>query len=188
MALIEVFLPKIENKILAKVKDTVLIFSFALLTGVFAKIKVEIGPVPITMQTLAVLLSGSLLGAKRGALSQILYLLFGLGGIPWFSRGGGISYVFSPTFGYIVGFVFCAFFVGFLVERGFGKSFSRLVLAMIFGEIFLYLFGIFWLAKFFSFKRALAVGLYPFLIGDFLKIFLASFICSFFGKLIKRKK
>ena len=103
--LIEEILPKIENQKFAFVKDIFLVLSFAFLTGISAKLKIEIGVVPITAQTLMVLLSGALLGSKRGALSQLTYLLGGIFGIPWFARGGGMAYLMSPTFGYILGFV-----------------------------------------------------------------------------------
>ncbi len=186
LTLIDVILPKIESKNLVLLKDIILIFSFSILTGICAKLKIEIGPVPITMQTLAVLLSGALLGAKRGALSQIVYLLMGLSGLPWFARGGGVSYIFSPTFGYILGFIFSAFLVGWLCERGFDKEVKRAILAMLIGNIVIYIPGLLWLAKFVGFNKVLQVGLYPFILGDFLKIILASFILPIGWKLGKK--
>jgi len=186
LTLIDVVFPKIESKNLALVKDILLVLSFAILTGICAKLKIEIGPVPITMQTFAVLISGALLGSKRGALSQITYLLMGLAGIPWFSRGGGMSYVFSPTFGYIVGFVLAAFFVGFLRERGFDRKIETAILAMIFGNILIYLPGLLWLVKFVGFKRVLSVGFYPFILGDLIKLFLASLLLPFVWRVAKK--
>ena len=187
LVLIDAVFPKIENKISIFVKDIVLVFSFAILTGVCAKLKIEIGLIPITMQTFAVLLSGALLGAKRGALSQIIYLLLGLSGIPWFSRGGGVVYLMSPTFGYILGFVFAAYIVGFLCERGFDRKIETAILAMLLGNLIIYLPGIFWLAKFVGFEKALAVGFYPFIIGDLFKLLLASLILPFGWKLFGEK-
>jgi len=187
LVLIDAVFPKIENKISIFVKDIVLVFSFAILTGVCAKLKIEIGLIPITMQTFAVLLSGALLGAKRGALSQIIYLLLGLSGIPWFSRGGGVVYLMSPTFGYILGFVFAAYIVGFLCERGFDRKIERAILTMLLGNLIIYLPGIFWLAKFVGFEKALAVGFYPFIIGDLFKLLLASLILPFGWKLFGEK-
>lgn len=185
--LIEYFFSKAENKSLLLFKEVFLIFSFAVLTGIFAQIKVEIGPVPITMQTLAVLLSGVILGAKRGAVSQFTYLLFGLLGIPWFSRGGGLIYILSPTFGYIVGFVLAAFVVGFFCERGWGKSLKGLIAAMTIGNFLLYIPGLIYLARFVDFRSILAVGFYPFILGDFFKIFFASLIfCFLFTSKSKR--
>jgi biotin transporter BioY len=186
--LIDVILPKIENKILVFLKDAILILSFTLLTAISAKLKIEIGTVPITGQTFAVLLSGALLGAKRGALSQIFYLFGGLAGIPWFARGGGIAYLMSPTFGYIIGFVLAAFFVGFLCERGFDRKIESTILAMLLANLLIYFPGLFWLARFVGWKKVLAVGFYPFIIGDILKIFFASLFLPFGWNLIWKLK
>ena len=106
------------NREIVLAKNVILILGFAVLTGISAGLKIEIGLIPVTMQTLVVLLSGILLGAKKGAMSQITYLLAGLTGLPWFSRGGGIIYIMSPTFGYILGFVIAAYLIGSLFEKG----------------------------------------------------------------------
>ena len=178
-----IFLPK--TKTVAAIRNIILVFGFALATAVCAKIKLEIGTVPITMQTFAVLLSGALLGSKRGGLSQLTYLLMGLSGIPWFSRGGGIGYILSPTFGYIVGFVFAAFLVGWLSERGFDRRLETSILGMLLGNVVLYIPGLLYLANFIGFGRVLAVGLYPFIIGDLLKILLAGLLLPIGWKIIK---
>jgi biotin transporter BioY len=187
LTLVDVVLPRIENKTWALVRDILLVLSFTLLTAVSAKLKIEIGPVPITGQTFAVLLSGALLGSKRGALSQIFYLLGGLAGIPWFARGGGIGYLMSPTFGYIIGFVFAAFVVGSLCERGFDRKVESAILAMLIGNILIYLTGLLWLVRFVGWKKVLTVGLYPFIIGDTIKLLVAASILPLGWKLIKRK-
>jgi biotin transporter BioY len=186
LTLIDTVLPKIENKTLALLKDILLILGFTLLTAISAKLKIEIGPVPITGQTFAVLLSGALLGAKRGALSQIFYLFGGLAGIPWFARGGGIAYLMSPTFGYIIGFVLAAFVIGFLCERGLDRKIETAILAMLLGNVLIYLPGLFWLARFVGFEKVLSVGFYPFIVGDFIKLFLASLLLPFGWKMVKK--
>lgn len=188
LTLIDVFVPDIENKALATLKDMALVLSFAVLTGISAKLKIEIGQVPITMQTFAVLLSGVLLGSKRGAESQLAYLFGGLLGIPWFSRGGGIQYILSPTFGYIIGFLFAAFFVGYLAEKGMDRNVKTAVLAIMAGNMILYIPGLFWLSKFVGLNKALAVGLYPFVIGDLIKISAAGILLPQIWKLIKKSK
>ena len=188
LTLIDIIIPRIENKTLALAKDIVLVLSFVIVTGVCAKLKIEIGVVPITMQTLAVLLSGALLGSKRGALSQLTYLLMGLAGLPWFARGGGMAYIFSPTFGYIIGFVLAAYIVGWFCERGFDRRAKTAVLALLIGNIVLYFPGLLWLARFLGLKRVLAVGFYPFVIGDLLKILLAGAVLPIGWKLIKKLK
>lgn len=188
LAFIDVILPGIENKTFILVKDIILILSFAVLTGISAWLKIEIGPVPITMQTFAVLLSGALLGSKRGAFSQIVYLFFGLAGLPWFSRGGGMVYVLSPTFGYILGFVFSAYLVGYLTEKGWDRNIKTAIFAMLIGNIVLYIPGLLWLTKFVGFSRVLTIGFYPFIFGDLLKIFSAGLILPFGWKIIQRSK
>jgi biotin transporter BioY len=185
LTLVDIIIPRVENKTLVLLKDTALVLSFALITGVCAKLKIEIGVVPITMQTLAVLLSGALLGSKKGALSQISYLLMGLAGFPWFARGGGMSYLLSPTFGYIIGFVLAAFVIGWLCERGFAREIKRATLAMLIGNILLYIPGLLWLARFVGFNKILTVGFYPFVLGDLLKLVLAGLLVSFWWKIIQ---
>lgn len=184
--MIDAILPLSTTKALSVAKDIVLVLSFSGITAICAKLKVEIGVVPITMQTFPVLLSGALLGAKRGALSQITYLLLGLAGVPWFARGGGMAYLLSPTFGYIIGFVLAAYFVGWLCERGFDRQVKTAMISMLIGNILLYIPGLLWLAKFVGFERVLAVGLYPFIVGDLLKIFLAGSILPIGWKLTKK--
>lgn len=184
---------RVENRFLILTKEIALILTFAILTGISAQLKIEIGPVPITLQTLAVLLSGILLGSIRGAFSQIVYLFGGLIGLPWFSRGGGMIYIMSPSFGYILGFVLAAFIVGWLWERGFGRNFKTGILAMFLANILIYFPGLLWLAKLIcsptnpfclggGFEKVLAVGLYPFIIGDLLKILLASLLVPLIRK------
>lgn len=185
LTLIEAILPRIENKVLVAIKDIVLVLSFAILTGICAKLKIEIGPIPITMQTFAVLLSGALLGKIRGGASQLTYLLMGLAGFSWFARGGGITYILSPTFGYILGFVLAAHLVGYWAERGWDKNIKTAILAMLIGNILIYIPGLFWLARFVGFEKVLSVGFYPFIIGDLLKILLAGLLLPIGWKIIK---
>ncbi len=183
---IDTILPLPDTKALEVARDVILILSFSVVTAVCAKLKVEVGAVPITMQTFAVLLAGALLGSKRGALSQLTYLLMGLTGIPWFARGGGISYILSPTFGYLLGFVLAALSVGWLCERGFDRQVKTAILAMFVGNVLLYIPGLLWLAKFVGLGKVLSAGLYPFLFGDLLKILLAGLALPIGWKFIKR--
>jgi biotin transport system substrate-specific component len=158
------------NKVNEKVKDLILIIAFAFLTAIGSKIKIEIGIIPITFQTFFVFLSGIVLGSKKGALAQIVYLLLGLLGFPFFARGGGLFYIFSPTFGYIIGFIFASFISGFLKEKSY--SYWRSLLILIFANITIYLFGLIYLANFLPKEQLLKVGLYPFIFGDLFKIHL----------------
>ena len=177
-------LPK--SKTFRIIKNIALVIGFSILTALFAKIKVEIGAIPITMQTFAVFLSGALLGSRKGALSQLTYLILGLSGIPFFARGGGALYILSPTFGYIIGFSLAAFLIGFLFEKGLCKNIKISIIAIFFGNILIYIPGLLYLAKFIGFEKVLTVGFYPFLLGDFLKILLASFILPIFFKINER--
>lgn len=157
--------------------DTVLVVGFACLTAAFAQISFWIGPVPITGQTFAVLLTGALLGSRRGALSQLSYLAIGATGIPyWFAFGGppGIARLIGPTGGYLIGFVAVAFLVGWLAERGWDRRVWTAALAMLAGETVLYIFGLLWLVHFVPVNKVLQVGLYPFVIGDLIKLVAAA--------------
>lgn len=175
------------NREIVLAKNIVLILGFAVLTGISSGLKIEIGPVPVTMQTLIVLLSGSLLGSKKGTMSQITYLMAGLIGLPWFSRGGGIIYIMSPTFGYILGFVISAYLIGSLLEKGWDKNIKKSILAIIIANFAIYIPGLLWLAKFVELSKILIIGLYPFIIGDILKISLVMLILSFNSKHKKGK-
>ncbi len=169
--------------------DTVLVVGFACLTALFAQISFWIGPVPITGQTFAVLLTGALLGSRRGALSQLSYLAIGATGIPyWFALGGplGVARLVGPTGGYLVGFVAVAFLVGWLAERGWDRCVWTAALAMLAGEAVLYVFGLSWLAHFVPGDRVLQVGLYPFIIGDLIKVAAAALLLPSGWMLLRR--
>lgn len=156
-------------------RDIALIVLFSILTGLAANIKIEIGAVPITMQTLVVLLSGALLGSKKGALAQITYLCYGLAGLGWFSHGGGLAYILSPTFGYILGFILTAYLAGLIKERNINNPaiiFSVLLIA----NLALYLPGLLWLSRFVALDKLMLVGFFPFVIGDLIKVLLAEII------------
>jgi biotin transporter BioY len=169
-------LPRVGNGVLALLRVLILSVGLAVATGLAATVKFEIGLIPVTFQTFAVLMSGILFGSRIGAASQLTYLLAGLAGVPWFSRGGGIGYLLSPTFGYVVGFVAAAYVVGLLAERGWDKSIAGAVGAMAAGIAVIYYFGLIWLAKFVPSESLLAVGIYPFLAADFLKIVAAGLV------------
>ena len=169
--------------------DAVLVVGFACLTAAFAQISFWIGPVPVTGQTFAVLLTGALLGSRRGALSQLSYLAVGATGIPyWFALGGppGIARLVGPTGGYLIGFVAVAFLVGWLAERGWDRRVWTAALAMLAGETVLYIFGLTWLARFVPAENVLQVGLYPFVIGDLMKVAAAALMLPSAWLLLRR--
>jgi len=131
-------------------------------------------PVPLTLQTFAVLLTGAALGSRRGALALGLYAVVGMAGVPWFSQQqSGWSF---PTFGYIVGFIAAAYLAGRLAERGNDRHVVKTVGLMVLGNVVIYAFGLagLMLATGMPFATALSKGLVPFLIGDAIKIALAA--------------
>jgi biotin transport system substrate-specific component len=159
----------------SRVRDIALVLGGAALTGLAAQISVPVpgSPVPVTGQTLAVLLVGTALGAGRGFLSLALYALAGVAGVPWFA--GATSGAAAPSFGYILGMVLAATVVGALARRGADRSVWRTAGAMVLGEAIVYAVGVPYLAVAtgMSASAAIAAGLTPFLIGDALKAALA---------------
>jgi biotin transport system substrate-specific component len=144
----------------------------AALTAAGAYIAIPVGPVPIVLQNLFVMLAGLLLGGRWALISMGAYLLAGAAGLPVFAGGaGGIGKFLGPTGGYLFGFAAAAFLVGIISERGRGRA-GIDVLAMIAGELVIYAFGVTWLKVItgMSFSGAVAAGMLPFLIGDAVKI------------------
>jgi len=113
--------------------------------SVSAYIRIPIGPVPLTMQTFAVQLTGYCLGARGGAAATLLYTAVGLAGIPVFASGGGLAYVLSPTFGYILGFTACALVTGILARFNKQGSVFTAYIIMLTGLVGIYIPGILWL-------------------------------------------
>lgn len=122
-------------------KDMILVSLFTALTAAGAFIRIPINPTPITLQFLFTALSGVLLGSKLGALSQIIYVVLGLIGIPIFTKPGGPSYIFQPSFGYLLGLIISAYFIGRICERDISPSFKKLFLSSLFGLFIDYLIG-----------------------------------------------
>jgi len=140
-------------------------------------------PVPISGQTLAVLLVGALLGSRLGTLSVLAYLGEGLAGLPVFALGTsawspsripGVPVILGPTAGYLVGFVVAAFLVGWLAERGWDRRPLSTALAMVIGNLAIYLVGVAWLLRFVPSGSVLMAGVVPFIPGDLLKIAIAA--------------
>jgi biotin transport system substrate-specific component len=143
-----------------------------------AQVKIDLSftPVPITGQTFAVVLVGASLGALLGLASLGLYLFVGALGAPIYAdHQHGWDVLTGPTGGYIVGFVFAACLTGFLAQQRWDRRFSSAVAAMLTGNVVIYLFGLPWLAHKIGtgLEDTLEAGLYPFVIGDLLKLYLA---------------
>jgi len=163
----------------ALASDVILVLLFANLTAVAGRIAVDLpfSPVPITGQTLIVLLAGAALGWRRGAASQIAYLAEGAVGLPVFAGGtAGALVMIGPTGGYLIGFVAAAAVVGWLIERGSSRHPLTSVATMLVGSAVVYVFGVAWLSHLIPGgpSVALAQGVLPFIPGDVLKSLIAA--------------
>jgi biotin transport system substrate-specific component len=171
-----------------QVTTVALVVSFALLTAVAAQIRIPLPftPVPITGQTLAVMLSGAVLGASAGAASQALYLLMGLF-LPFYAGGAsGWGYATGATGGFLLGFVVAAWVIGQLAERRQDRSVITAIPAFITGTVVIYLLGVPWLANVLgvSWTRAVELGAAPFVLGDLAKVAAAGALLPAAWKLV----
>jgi biotin transport system substrate-specific component len=157
-------------------RDAALVVGAAGFVGVLAQISIHLSftPVPITGQTLGVLLAGTALGWRRAGAAMALYAVAGVAGVPWFA-GAGHGYV-GASFGYIVGFFLAAVLCGYLAGRGADRSVLRSVPAMLAGEVVIYAVGVTWLAVSLHLgaRAAISDGLTPFLAGDAIKAAIAA--------------
>jgi len=158
--------------------DAGLILAGSLLVAALAQPEIHLTPnVPVTGQTLGVLLVGATLGSVRGGLSMLLYLAEGAIGLPFFAGGeSGVPGLAFATGGYLWGFVAAAVVVGFLAERRWDRTLPGAIAAMFVGEVIIFAIGVPWLAQAvdLSADDALAFGLYPFIVGDVIKLLLAA--------------
>lgn len=122
-----------------KTRDMILVAMFAALTAIGAFIKIPTQPIPVSLQVFFVAMSGIILGSRLGALSQIVYVATGLIGIPIFTNGGGPSYIFQPSFGYLIGFILGAFIIGKLTEKMKTTNIFKLYGATVVGIISIYI-------------------------------------------------
>lgn len=167
-----------------RVRDLALVLGGTVFIAASAQIAIPLpfSPVPLTGQTLAVLLTGASLGARLATSSTALYLAAALAGLPVLApteTGGhltGADVLRMPTLGYVIGFVLAAFIVGRLAERGYTRSAARTVLAMLVGNTVIYALGLLWLHRALSATWAdtISWGLTPFLLGDTVKVFIAA--------------
>ncbi|WP_139796099.1 biotin transporter BioY [Clostridium acidisoli] len=168
---------------------------FAALTAIGALITIPIGPVPITLQDMFPMLAGLILGAEIGALSQIVYILIGLIGLPVLAGGtGGINSVFTPSFGYLIGFLLAAFVIGKISGKIKKLTFTKAFLLCIVGMIVIYAVGIPYLylilnnflGKKVTIQYAIKVGFVLFIPGDIIKTIIVSIIASNVIPLLKK--
>lgn len=170
------------------VRNLVLIAGAAGFVGLAAQVKLYLPftPVPLTLQTFAVLLSAAVLGGNRAAASLGLYLALGIAGVPWFAdQASGWAFA---SFGYLLGFVVAAYLVGRLAERGADRTPLRTAGLMVLGNVVVYAAGVPWLMAFLGadLGTALTLGVVPFLIGDVIKIALAAGLLPATWALVRR--
>jgi biotin transporter BioY len=169
------------------VRQVGLVIGFSLLTALSAQIVIPLGPVPITGQTFAVLLTGALLGSRLGAMAMIAYLIEGATGLPFFVGGtAGVAHLLGPTGGYLIAFPAAAFITGAFAEQGWDRKFATAVAAMAVGSLVIILCGWLW----FSFLThtspfvAFQFTVLKFIPGDIIKILLAAAVLPTGWKLL----
>jgi biotin transport system substrate-specific component len=159
--------------------QALLVVAGTLLLALSAKVQVPFWPVPMTMQTFVVLLIGASCGARLAGATLALYLAEGAVGLPVFAAGSGLAYMAGPTGGYLAGFLVAALVVGWLADRGFGRTISTTLAAFLIGEVIIFALGVGWLATLIGPEKAIAAGLVPFLPAEALKVALACALLPF---------
>jgi len=156
------------------------------LLALSAKVQVPFWPVPMTMQTFVVLLIGITYGPRLGLATGLLYLFEGALGLPVFAKGVGLAYLMGPTGGYLFGFVAAMAVMGLLADRGWDKTGPGVLVAMVIGEVLIFLPGVVWLAAVVGSEKAIAVGLAPFIAAEAFKIILAVATLPLIWRAVKR--
>ena len=187
--------PTLANTVLTGdnpvLRNVLLAVAGSMALWVSAKVQIPFFPVPMTMQTLVVLLIGMAYGWKLGAATVGLYLLQGVAGLPVFAgtpeKGIGLLYMMGPTGGFLVGFVLAAALVGYLAQRGWDRNMGTTALAMLLGNAIIYVPGLLWLGSVVGWdKPVLQWGMTPFLIGDLAKLIIAALLMPAVWKLVRR--
>ena len=172
----------------AVTKAALVVFG-SLLLAVSAQFKIPLYPVPVTGQTLVVLLIGMTYGPRLGGITLAAYLFEGALGLPVFAGGAaGVAVLMGPTAGYLFGFLLAAIAMGYLAERGMGRTVVSTIAAMVIGNCVVYLCGALWLANFIGFGQAIVAGVLPFLYGDALKLVVAAGLMPWAWRAVKSAK
>jgi biotin transporter BioY len=171
------------------VRQVGLVIGFSLLTALAAQVVIPVGPIPITGQTFAVLLTGALLGSRLGAMAMIAYLIEAASGLPFFSGGhGGLLYLMGPTGGYLIAFPAAAYITGAFAEHGWDRRFLTATAAMAIGSAIVMLSGWAWFSVIMRTSPMLTVyaTVIKFIPGDIIKISLAAAVLPSGWKLLRR--
>lgn len=176
-----------------RVKQGLLVVAGIAALAIAAKISVPTVPVPINMATFAVLTIGAAYGARLGLVTIVAYMLVGMVGFDVFAKTtaelNGLEYMMGSTGGYLVGFVMATVVLGMFASRGWDRSPVKMTLAMLIGNVVIYIPGLLWLGALYGFdKPILAWGLTPFLVGDAVKLALAAALLPALWKLVGRAR
>lgn len=179
-----------------KTKNMILVALFTTLTAVGAFIKIPVGPVPITLQIFFTALSGILLGPYLGAMSQLIYIVLGLIGIPIFTAGSGPSYILNPGFGYLIGFIFAPIVIGKIFNSTIKKSFFHTFFACIIGILVIYAIGVPYMYMILryvthtnmTFSSLLVIGFIVFIPGDIIKCIIVSLLAERIAPILQNRQ
>jgi biotin transport system substrate-specific component len=191
--LVDYVVPARSSRSANILRDVLLVLGFSALIAVTSRLEIHLPftPVPITLQTLFVLLTGAALGSKRGALAMLAYLAMGAAGLPVFANGAGFMYLLvSPTAGYLWSYPIAAFVVGWLCERHLDRNFWTSVFAMLPSSLIIYAIGVPWLAfiAHLTFSQALIAGMAPFIAGDLFKLVVAALLLPSAWAIVRKVK
>lgn len=170
-----------------RTKNIILCALFTALITAGAFIKIPIPIVPITLQYLFTMLAGLLLGSKWGFISVSVYIILGLAGLPIFASGGGIGYIFQPSFGYIIGFAAGAFVTGKIAEKSGDPSYKRLLSANFAGLLIVYILGMIYYYFMSNFYLNNPIGLWPLFLYCFIVTVPGDILLCIFGAVIGKR-
>lgn len=191
MTLVDAIAIRAPARQLPWLRNLILIVGGSLLVALSAQLVVRLPftPIPVTGQTLGVLLVGAALGARRGAAALALYLAEGAAGLPVFAGGAaGLIYLLGPTGGYLFSFPLAAFVTGLAAERGWDRNVLTTAMAMMLGVGLIFALGILWLSFFVGWDRVWVAGLLPFLPGAAIKIAVAAAALPVAWKVVGQRK
>lgn len=170
------------------VRHLVLALLGSLFVALCAQIQLPFKPIPITLQTFAVLLVGIAFGSRLGTATLVLYVVAGAAGVPVFAGlESGLAVVAGPKGGYMAGFMFAAATTGYLAERGWDRDRLSAGAVMMLGTVVIYLPALLWLSRHFDWNKAVEIGLAPFLLGDAMKVLLAMVLVPFIWRVVLRR-